>query len=237
MRASDLRKSILQAAVQGKLVPQNVHDEPAHKLLARIQKEKTQLVKSGKIKQQKPLPPIAADETPYDLPDGWVWCRLGEICNYGTCTNANPNEIPQSAWILELEDIEKESGRLSQTGVKRNPQSTKHRFKAGDVLYGKLRPYLNKVIVAPRDGFCTSEMLPLSFGEIVAEYAVICMRSPVFVDYATQCSYGVKMPRLGTQDGRAALFPLPPLAEQRRIVAKVDDLMALCGEVKSVICG
>jgi len=81
MKAAELRQSILQAAVQGKLVPQDIHDEPASVLLERIREEKARLIKEGKIKKEKPLPPITEDEIPYDLPDGWAWCRLGDICN------------------------------------------------------------------------------------------------------------------------------------------------------------
>ena len=79
MKAADLRKAILQAAVQGKLVSQDKNDEPASELLKRIQAEKATLIKDGKLKKEKPLSPITEDEIPYDLPDGWVWCRLGEV--------------------------------------------------------------------------------------------------------------------------------------------------------------
>jgi len=108
-------------------------------------------------------------------------------------------------------------------------------FYKGDVLYSKLRPYLNKVTIAEKDGYCSSEILPLQFcKDIYPQYAICFLRSPTFVDYAIERSYGVKMPRLGTEDGRNALFPLPPLAEQQRIVAKVNELMALCEEIKAV---
>lgn len=233
--AEYLPKSILQAAVQGKLVPQNIHDEPADKLLERIRAEKAKLVKEGKIKKGKPLPPITEDEKPYDLPEGWIWCRLGEVCDYGSANNADPADISDNAWLLELEDIEKDTGIIKSIVAKksRESKSTKHIFQKGNVLYSKLRPYLNKVAVAEREGYCTSEILPLDFGEINAYYVQWFMRSPYFVEYANAHSYGVKMPRLGTQDGRAALFPLPPLAEQQRIVARVDGLMALCDELKA----
>lgn len=231
-----LPKSILQAATQGKLVPQNTHDEPASELLKRIQQEKAQLVKEGKLKKEKPLPPISEDEIPYDLPEGWIWRRLGEICNYGTTQNIQPEEISVDDWVLELEDIEKDTGRLlcKKSKSQRNPKSTKHCFQPNDILYSKLRPYLNKVLIAENYGYCTSEILPLSFyGGLNVQYVLIFLRSPLFVDYANECSYGVKMPRLGTNDGKVALVPLPPLEEQQRIVAKVDELMALCEKLKT----
>jgi len=232
--AENLPKSILQAAVQGKLVAQNPNDEPATELLKHIKQEKDELIRGGKIKKDKPLPPITDDEIPYDLPEGWQWCKMGELCNYGTSEKAEPLTIPNDSWLLELEDIEKETGVLQKRITKQNREckSTKNIFSTGQVLYGKLRPYLNKILVADDNGYCSSEILPLSFDNIDSYYAVTYMRSPIFVDYANSKSYGVKMPRLGTDDGKNALFPLPPLAEQQRIVSKVDEIMMLCNELK-----
>ena len=81
MKAETLKKAILQYAMQGKLVEQDPNDEPAKLLLERIKVEKEQLIKDGKIKKEKPLPPITEDEIPYELPQGWEWVRLGEICS------------------------------------------------------------------------------------------------------------------------------------------------------------
>ena len=101
--------------------------------------------------------------------------------------------------------------------------SSKHIFHKGNVLFSKLRTYLNKVLIADQDGFCTSEILPLDFGKyILPEYARCVMMSKMFLDYTARCGYGVKMPRLGTEDGRNALFPLPPLTEQQRIILKLN---------------
>ena len=160
-------------------------------------------------------------EIPFEIPKSWLWCRLGSLCNYGVCLNADADEIPENAWVLDLEDIEKDTGRLLCRTIKRNrpPTSSKHIFYEGNVLYSKLRTYLNKVLVADQDGFCTSEILPLDFGKhIMPEFARCVLMSKMFLDYTAQCGYGVKMPRLGTEDGRKALFPLPPQNEQRRII-------------------
>jgi type I restriction enzyme S subunit len=242
-----LKKSILQAAVQGKLVPQDPADEPADILLERIQAEKEALIEAGKIKRGKHESVIFRrdnthyekqggieccidDEIPFDVPENWAWVRLGTLCDYGECENVESCDIAPKAWLLDLEDIEKDSGRLLQRKRKHEVKSlsTKHRFTVGQVLYSKLRPYLNKVIIADEDGYCTSEILPLDFGMAVYDrYAQIYLMSPLFVAYATQCSYGVKMPRLGTQDGRSALVPLPPFAEQERIISRVDALLLI----------
>ena len=242
-----LKKSILQEAVQGKLVPQNPNDEPASVLIKRIREEKQKLIKEKKIKKDKNESYIFRrdnshyekigneercidDEIPFEIPDSWEWVKLGNISNYGSCINIESIDIPDKMWILDLEDIEKDTGRLLTKKTKKEVKSlsTKHRFYNRQILYSKLRPYLNKVIIADEDGCCTSEILPITFyGNIYPEYAQLFLMSPYFVSYANQCSYGVKMPRLGTDDGKNAFFPLPPLSEQKRIVEKIQTLMPI----------
>lgn len=159
-----------------------------------------------------------------DLPDSWSVCCLGELCDYGNCTNVDTIDIADSAWMLDLEDIEKDSGVVLQKVRKaeRNAASTKHRFHKGQVLYSKLRPYLNKVVLADEDGYCTSEILPLEFERnILPQYARYYLMSPAFLRYANKCSYGVKMPRLGTADGKKAIISIPPIKEQERIVKHI----------------
>ena len=238
------KKAILQEAVQGKLVPQIAAEGNAKDLLEEIRKEKLSHgldfanAKSGKRKSKKETAlagsnpcDITEEEIPFDIPENWCWCRLGEIVDFGKCENAEPDEINADDWILDLEDIEKDSGRILAFKTKKGVESksTKHIFKEGYVLYSKLRPYLNKCVVAPKNGFCTSEILPLDFGKLVYNrYAQLYLMSPFFVDYTTSLSFGVKMPRLGTEDGKKALFPLPPLAEQKRIVAAIEKMLPLC---------
>lgn len=226
-----LRELILSLAVQGKLVPQNPADEPASVLLERIAAEKKRLVKKGEIKKAKPLPPVRGEEVPYAAPAGWELVRLGEVVDYNGRQKTEPKNIPKDAWLLELEDIEKDTSRIVQrlSAGERNPQSTKSAFKSEDVLYGKLRPYLNKVIVADSDGYCTTEIAPIRiYCDILPEYLKYALKRPEFLDYVNSKSYGMKMPRLGTNDAVHALLPLPPLPEQHRIVEKVDALMKLC---------
>ena len=231
-----LRELILELAVRGKLAPQDPNDEPASELLSHIAEEKARLIAEGKgkIKKQKPLAEIDPDEKPFELPTGWEWTRLGEITNFGITTKGE--SIPDDAWVLDLEDIEKDTSRLLQRACfsERNSLSDKNSFIEGDVLYGKLRPYLNKVLVADSNGFCTTEILPFRcYGPFDAHYFKLVLKSPSFLLYVNAKSYGMKMPRLGTEDGRKALFPLPPLTEQHRIVAKVDELMGLCSRLEA----
>jgi type I restriction enzyme S subunit len=230
-----LRELILELAVRGKLVPQDPNDEPAGELLKRIQAEKTKLVAEGRIKKDKPLPEIGEEEKPFELPAGWEWVRLGAATTFGQADKSDG--IDDSTWVLDLEDIEKDTSVLLQKirFADRPAKSDKNQFQAGDVLYGKLRPYLNKVIVADEGGVCTTEILPVrGYGSLIyARYLMHALKRPDFLAYVNAKSYGMKMPRLGTDDGRMALFPLPPLAEQHRIVAKVDELMALCDRLEA----
>lgn len=222
-----LKQSILQEAIQGKLVPQDPDDESADKLLERIF-EVGSSVRRGRTGRAT-LPQISEEEEPFGLPKGWCWCRLGSLVNYGECKNAEVKDIPSDAWVLDLEEIEKGTGRLLMKSRAKDKciKSTKHVFTAGMVLYSKLRTYLNKVLVADEDGFCTSEIIPLRFpNEIYPEYARMVLMSPMFLGYAKSRGYGQKMPRFGSNDAKVAPFPLPPLAEQKRIVAKFDDLLS-----------
>jgi type I restriction enzyme, S subunit len=98
------------------------------------------------------------------LPQGWIWSTLGEVADYGKTIKVEPSEIKPGEWVLELEDIEKGSSKLIQRAdnLETQSKSTKNRFKKGDVLYGKLRPYLNKVLLADIEGVCSTEIIPVS---------------------------------------------------------------------------
>jgi len=248
MNYEQLKNSILQEAIEGRLVPQNPSDEPAAVLLRRIREEKARLVKEKKIKKDKNESTIYRnadghwmerfedkkrgevcidEEVPFEIPESWEWCRLGSLIDFSKSTSVNSKDIPAHAWILDLEDIEKGTGKVlrKKTKEEADSKSDKHSFKRGNVLYSKLRPYLNKCVVADQDGFCTSEILAFDFGEIYNRYAQIYLMSKFFVSYAMSDAYGVKMPRLGSKQGNAALFPLPPLSEQHRIVSRIEEIM------------
>lgn len=228
-----LRELILSLAVKGKLVRQANNSESVAALLARIQKNKAAAIESGRVKRQKPLRRIDASEVPFEIPKSWQWVRLGEITNFGTTDKSG--EVIDRTWVLDLEDIEKDTSKILQrrSFAERRSLSDKNCFLAGDVLYGKLRPYLNKVVVADAPGVCTTEILPFRcFAEVEPKYFQTALRSPYFLDYVNRKSYGMKMPRLGTEDGRNALIPMPSVVEQRSIVARVGELMELCDSLE-----
>ena len=170
------------------------------------------------------------------LPEGWVDTQLGNIVDYGKATKRVLSDVNDDTWVLELEDIEKESSKLLSTirAGERPFKSTKNSFKKGDVLYGKLRPYLNKIIIAEEDGVCTTEIIPLSAEPSCCnKYIFYWLKSSTFLGYVNDVSYGVNMPRLGTADGLKAPLRLAPLAEQKIIAEKLDTLLAQVDSTKA----
>jgi type I restriction enzyme S subunit len=229
-----MRELVLQLAAHGRLLGQSPDDEPASNLVSRIEKKFEALRARGELRDS-PVEPLEHDNLP-TIPLSWEWVRLGNVVAYGSSEKVESSDIAEEAWLLDLEDIEKDTSRLLRRKTFRDSpsKSTKTSFTVGDVLYGKLRPYLNKVIVADALGYCTTEIIPIrTFGLIEPAYLCYALKRPEFIAYANSKSYGMNLPRLGTEDGRRAPIPLPPLAEQKRIVAKVDELMVLCDRLEA----
>jgi type I restriction enzyme S subunit len=170
-----------------------------------------------------------------NLPVEWIPLNLGKVVEYGKTTKVEPSQLTDETWVLELEDIEKDSSKiLNQLSfAERKSKSTKNSFNAGDVLYGKLRPYLNKVVMAPKDGVCTTEIIPLNGnGHILNKFLFYWIKGNIFQNYVQAVSYGVNMPRLGTNDGLKAPFILVPIAEQQEIVRQLDVILAQVEQIK-----
>ena len=245
---AQLKSKVLDLAVRGELVEHDPGDEPSSELLSRIHEEKLAMVGRGELKPkdvkndtviftgsdglryEKPADgkgkaKCIEDEIPFETPEGWSWARLGAISNYGDASSVPIESIKNDAWILDLEDIEKDTGHILAKLKKgdRDSSSSKRCFRSGQILYSKLRPYLNKVLIADEDGFCTSEIMPIAlYGNMAPDYMRRCLMSPYFLAYANQCAYGCKMPRLSTGDGKKALIPIPPLVEQHCIVEAIE---------------
>ena len=222
--------------------------EPASVLLEKIRGEKERLIKEKKIKRDKNASIIYRgednsyyekilatgevkcidEEIPFDVPQGWEWCRLGEISTYAqTKRKINASNADSQLWGLDLEDIEK-GGRLLniKTVGERKAIGDKTIFNRGDILYSKLRPYLLKILVAPEGGICTPEIIPFTcYGNICKDYIVSFLKSPYVDDYINSVTFGVKMPRVSTETMTSLLVPLPPLSEQFRIDTKTKELM------------
>lgn len=168
------------------------------------------------------------EEVPFEIPQGWKWCRLGEISTYAQAKRKiNASNADSQLWGLDLEDIEK-GGRLLniKTVGERKAIGDKTIFNCGDILYSKLRPYLLKILVAPEGGICTPEIIPFTcYGNICKDYIVSFLKSPYVDDYINSVTFGVKMPRVSTETMTSLLVPLPPLSEQFRIDTKTKKLM------------
>ena len=231
-----LKKSILQEAIEGRLVPQDPSDEPASVSLQKIREEKQQLVKAGKLKKKDLIEtPISEDEIPFAIPDTWEWCRLGEISTYAnTKKKINAAKADPNLWGLDLEDIEKGGRLLCLKSVgERKAIGDKTCFSEGDILYSKLRPYLLKILIAPKDGICTPEIVPFTcYGSICKDYIVSLLKSAYVDDYINSVTFGVKMPRVSTETMVTLVIPVPPLAEQKRIVAKIEQLLGEIDKLK-----
>ena len=206
------KSKILELAVSGKLVSQNPDDEPASELLKRI----------------NPRAEIITDNGHYpQLPSGWCVCHISDVCNYGQTKQVAVEEIEDNEWVLELEDIEKDSGKVIDRKSKadRSINGIRNKFEPEMVLYSKLRTYLNKVMVADDNGYCSTEIVPIQCSNaIIPQYLCSFMRSPQFLSYTAQYGYGVKMPRLSTTDAKRGIILLPPLEEQHRIIAQIDRI-------------
>lgn len=234
-----LKKSILQYAMQGKLVPQDPNDESVEVLLEKIQAEKQKLYEEGKLKK-KDLGELVVSqeddsspykEVPYNIPKSWEWVRLGNISSLNFFSSISGDKIPNDSWVLDMEDIEKETGRLVRKNYKTGKSSYKSNkisFSKDTILYAKLRPNLKKVIISDENGFATTELIPIKvFGNISLEYIRYCMISPFYYFNIIQSVYGVKMPRVSSGFLNSTLLPLPPLAEQQRIVSKISQVFLI----------
>ncbi|MZI94724.1 restriction endonuclease subunit S [Vibrio sp. CAIM 722] len=241
-----LKQTILQLAVMGKLVPQNPADEPASELLKRIAKEKAQLVKDKKIKKQKALPPIIDDEKPFELPDGWEWERIGNLSNfieYGS-SQKTVDSLPNGVPVLKMGDIQNGKLILGQHKVMSSDveELPNLYLKNNDVLYNRT----NSAELVGKTGIFKGEDDIYSFASylirircnpqnMLPDYLNLSMNTPMFRE--TQIN-----PHIKKQCGqanvngtlmKAMLVSLPPLEEQHRIFNKLGELMMLCDQLKN----
>ena len=214
MEFGPLRQHILQLAVSGQLVEQ-LDSEPA-------------------VEQVGPAP--KPDEVPFELPPKWKWVQIGTLIPFGESNQVTPDQIPPKSWLLGLEEIRSNGGLIYKRRDWNEAGSNKNSFQAGNVLYSKMRPYLNKAIIADEAGFCSTELLVLDINQskapLTAEYLLYFLRSPYFVEFATKHSHGQK-PRLDLKVGRKAWMALPSIEEQRRIVTAVDNLMGRLDQMEA----
>ena len=237
-----LRQIILQLAVMGKLVPQDPNDEPATKLLERIAAEKAQLVKEGKIKKQKPLPPVAEEDKPFELPNGWNFIRLGTLLKKITdgTHHSPPNGEAGEYLYISAKNIKPEGIQLSN--------ATFVSQEVHDEIYSRCDPEKGDVLYI-KDGATTGIATindlekPFSMLSSVAllkcpsgvlnRFLLLSMRAPYFYSEMRSGMTGVAITRITLKKLSDAFIALPPEREQHRIVTKVDQLMNLCDQIKT----
>ncbi len=230
-----LRQAILQLAMQGKLAPQDPNDEPASELLKRIKAEKEKLITEGKIKKQKPLPPITEDEITYELPQGWEWVRMKKIAY-----NIGQKKPDKRFTYIDVTAINKEKGTISNQVKILEPSEAPSRARKivqkETVIYSTVRPYLLNVAIVdkefePEPIVSTAFAILNPYKNIYNKYLYYFLRSKIMIDYVESKMIGMAYPAINDTQFLKAPFPLPPLAEQKRIVAKVDQLVYLCDEL------
>ena len=234
----DLRKSVLQAAIQGRLPKQLSEDGDAETLYAEIQKEKQKLIKEGKIKKEKPLPEISEDDIPFDIPENWKWVRLKEIVyNNGQIT---PFETFSYIDIGSIDNIHQKLNQIENIiEPDKAPSRARKIVKQGDILYSTVRPYLHNMCIVDKafshtpiasTGFAVMSC----FNGVENRFLFYYLLSPDFDAYAnaTDNAKGVAYPAINDEKLYKAIVPLPPPAEQKRIVARVDELMKRIDEME-----
>ena len=217
-----LRSRILDLAIQGKLTEQLPSDGTAEDIIANLppvsSKRKTLLKKSFEY------------DDLYDIPNNWSMIELGKISSYGDSpVKAMVSDTTADTWLLELEDIKSGGILLNKKRVGTSTSiGEKTGFKKNQVLYSKLRPYLKKVLVADEDGISTPELISFDvFCGINPQYIVYCLTNSFVDKMINNRSYGVKMPRVDVGFMVNLPIPLPPLAEQKRIVERVEEIFRL----------
>lgn len=238
MKVAELRQSILQAAVQGKLVPQDPNDEPASELLKRIQQEKAWLIKEGKIKKEKPLPPILEDEIPYDLPEGWVWCRLYDYCDVRDGTHDTPRYVKDGIPLITSKNLK--NGNVSFENVKyisledHMTISLRSKVDNGDILFAMIGSIGNPTVVNCDIEFSIKNVAlfkPYPSTDFNGEYLYRVLL--LIQNEMKQIASGGVQSFVSLNFLRRYLIPIPPVNEQQRIVTKIDELMTLCNELEA----
>jgi len=253
MTAQQLKNSILQMAVQGKLVPQDPNDEPASVLLERIRAEKERLIKEKKIKREKnpsvifkgadntPYEKIGdevrslAGEVPFEIPDSWEWARLGSVVY-----NRGQTSPSTEFCYIDIGSIDNKNQKLNPTDTTIAPDKAPSRARKlvdmGDILYSTVRPYLHNMCIIDREFphipiASTGFAVLTCHANLLNKYLFYYLMSPDFDAYAnnTDNAKGVAYPAINDDRLYKALIPIPPVAEQHRIVSAIDSVnMPLC---------
>ena len=236
----DMKKSILQYAIQGKLVEQRPEEGTGEELYQQIQAEKQRLIKDGKIKKEKPLPEIAEDEIPFDIPGNWKWVRLSNIAeSIVDCPHSTPKYL----------DMETEYCTIDTNCIDEKGDITKWRYVDADTYTARitrLTPQKDDIVYTREGSICRAAILPegskvclgqrvmliRSANGVFPQFIRRLLMSPMVIRKLTEQQKGIGAKHVNVSDVCNLILPLPPLAEQKRIVAKLEEILPLCERLK-----
>lgn len=233
----DMKKSILQYAIQGKLAEQRPEEGTGEELYRQIQTEKQRLIKEGKIKKEKPLPKITEDELPFDIPESWKWCRLSDVIDVRDGTHDSPKYVPVGIPLVTSKNLV--NGVIDYGNVKYITQEDADKINVrsmvddDDILFAMIGSIGNPVLVKKDREFCIKNM---ALFKRFANTDISMRYVYWFLFYAQyklkkEASGGVQS-FISLSRFREYLIPLPPVAEQNRIVAKLEEILPLCERLK-----
>lgn len=236
----DMKKSLLQYAIQGKLVEQRPEEGTAEELFSQIQEEKQRLIAEKKIKKEKPLPEITEDEKPFEIPESWMWCRLGSILHKLTDgTHSTPRYITSGVPFLSVKDMS--SGQLDFSNCKYISEQehqelyTRCNPEYGDLLLTKVGTTGIPVVVDTNEQFSlfvSVALLKFNQNLIYNKFLQHLINSPLVQTQATENTRGVGNKNWVMRDIANTIIALPPIAEQKRIVEQLEQLLPLCERLK-----
>lgn len=237
----DMKKSILQYAIQGKLVEQRPEEGTAEELYQQIQKEKQKLIKEGKIKKEKPLAEITEDEIPFDIPESWKWCRLQDICTLIADVDHNmPKSVPASEGklFLSAKDL-LDDGTINYTeNVKYISKedferlSKKAKPTVNDIIYSRIGAALGKARVVENDiEFIVSYSCCVIRTLINEKYLRYYLESPLILRHSVLARQSIGVPDLGMGEIKQYIVALPPIEEQKRIVDRLEKILPYCNKL------
>ena len=240
MKAADLRKAILQYAVEGKLVPQDNQDEPASILYEKIIAEKENLIKQGKIKKEKPLPPITDDDIPYEIPENWKWVRLGEVCEIKRGNGLTKNDFTDSGIpCIHYGQIHKYYKYSTHTTLSYTSEQVAYKLKTVDytdiimvITSENINDVCKSIAWLGNYQIVTGGHTAIIKHWINPLYLIYLFNSNCFQLQKNKIAKGMKVIEVSSEKLKHIIFPLPPLKEQERIVKKVDELMGLCDKLE-----
>ncbi len=237
----DMQKSILQMAIQGKLVEQRLEEGTSEELYQQIQTEKQRLIKEGKIKKEKPLPEITEDDVPFDIPENWAWVRIGAVASVlgGKRIPAGRRLTTENTGYVYIRVSDMKEGYVSTDNLQYVPTDiyptiSRYIINKEDVFItvagtigrvGKIPPEL--------DGANLTENADrLVFTQMDQDWFIKCLQSSVVQRQITDATTKVGQPKLAIARIQNMIIPLPPLAEQKRIVTRLEELLPLCERLK-----